>query len=124
MQLTFPKGRTVTGAFYKNVLLKKLRAHFKRVRPNTGLKHLRLLHDRAPAHTVHILESEKVNVLLRPPFSPDLALCGHFLFPKLNFHRLEKDMSRNTLGSTVCQFLMDVPFQDYERCFQNWIGRL
>ena len=45
MQLPVPKGRTVTGAFYKNVVLKKLKAHFKTRRPKTGLQHLRLLHD-------------------------------------------------------------------------------
>ena len=32
----------VTGAFYKNVILKKLKAHFKRFRPKTGPKYLHL----------------------------------------------------------------------------------
>ena len=87
MQLPVPKGRIVTGAFYTNVVLKQLEAHFKRRRPKTGLKHLFLLRDNAPAHKVHIviefLESEKLNVLPHPPFSPDLAPCDYFLFPKL-----------------------------------------
>ena len=67
MQLPLPKGRTVTGAFYENIVLKKLKALFKRRRPKTRLKYLRLPHDDAPAHKVHIvtefLESEKMNVL-------------------------------------------------------------
>ena len=89
MQLPVPRGRTVTVAFIKNVL-KKLRAHFKRRRPKTGLKYLRLLHDSVPAHKARIvtefLESEKVNVLPHPPFSADLAPCDYFLFPKVKFH--------------------------------------
>ena len=90
MQLPVPKGRTFTEAFYKNVFLKKLKAHFKRRHPKTGLRYLRLLHDNAPAYkarTVNaFLESEKVNVLQYPPFSPDLALGDYFLFPKLQYH--------------------------------------
>ena len=62
MQLPVPK--TVTRAFYKNYVLKKLKAHFKRRRPKTGLQYLRLLHDNAPANKASIvtkfLESEKV----------------------------------------------------------------
>ena len=75
VQLPVPKGRTVTGTFYKNVLLKKLKAQFKIRRPVAGLKYLRLLHDDVPAHKVRVvtefLESEKVNVLPHPTFSPD-----------------------------------------------------
>ena len=87
MQLPVPKGRTVTGAFYKNVL-KKLKAHFKRRRPKTGLRYLCLLYDNAPAHKARIVfvESQKVNVLPHPPFSPDLAPCDYFLFSKFKFH--------------------------------------
>ena len=72
MQLAVSKGRTVTGAFYKNVVLKKLKAQFKRCRPKTGLKSLLLLYDNALAHKARIvaefLESEKVNVFSTSPF--------------------------------------------------------
>ena len=53
MQLPVTKDRTVTGTFYKNVVLKKLKAHFKRHRPKAGLKYLHLQHDNASAHKVH-----------------------------------------------------------------------
>ena len=122
MQLPVLKGRTVKGEFYKNVVLKRL----KKRRPNTGLKYLRLLHDNTPAHKARIVtefrQSEKLNVLPHPPFSPDLASCDYFLFPKLKFHLSGKRYkSRNALGSAVYQYLIDVPIQDYERCFQNWM---
>ena len=124
MQLPVPKDRTVTRAFCKNVVLKKLKAHFKRRRPKTGLKYFRLLHDNAPAHKAHIvtefLKSKKVNILTRPPFSPDLAHCNYFLFPQLKFPLSGKRCkSRNALRSAIYQFHMGVPIQDNERCFQN-----
>ena len=87
MKILVPKGRTVTAKFYKNVVLRKFKKYYKTRRPKTGLKHLRLLHDNAPAHKAHLviefLESEKVTVLPHPPFSPDLVPCDYFLFPKL-----------------------------------------
>ena len=81
MQLPVPKGRTVTGAFYKNVVLKKLKAHFKRHHPKTGLEYLRLLHDNALAHKARIM-AEKVNVFTHSPFFPVIISC----FPNSNSH--------------------------------------
>ena len=50
-----PKGRTVTGKFYKNVVLRKLKNYYKSCRPKTGLKYVRLLHDNTPAHKAQIV---------------------------------------------------------------------
>ena len=72
MQLPVPKGRTVTGTFYKNCSFEKVEGTFQDTRPKTGLKYLRLLHVNAPANKARIvtgfLESEEVNVLPHPPF--------------------------------------------------------
>ena len=78
-QIPVPKGRTVSGKFYKNVDLRKWKHYYKSRRPKTGLKYFRHLHDNAPAHKACIvtdfLETEKVTVLPHPPYSPDLAPC-------------------------------------------------
>ena len=72
IHIPVPKGRTVTGKFYKNVVPRKMKTYYRSRRPKTGLKYVRLLHDNAPAHKACIvtdfLESEKVTVLLHPPF--------------------------------------------------------
>ena len=48
MQIAFPKGRGVSGKFYKNVVLKKkMRIKLRKSRPKPGLQHVRLLHDKA-----------------------------------------------------------------------------
>jgi hypothetical protein len=48
VQTPVPKGRTGTGNYYRDVVLRKRTKHYKRRRPQTGLKYLRLLHDNAP----------------------------------------------------------------------------
>ena len=65
------KGKSITGKYYKDVVLKKLKKYYQKRRPATGIKHVRLLHDNAPAHTSAIvtafLKKEKVTVLPHPP---------------------------------------------------------
>ena len=59
------QGKSITGKYYK--VLKKLKKYYQKRHPTTGLKHVRLLHDNAPAHTSAIvtafLKKEKVTVL-------------------------------------------------------------
>ena len=88
IQISIHRGRPVTGKFYKRRILGKLNKYFEKRRPKTGLRGVRLPHDRAPAHTSRVvtdffLETEKVKVLPHPPYSPDLAPVDFFLFPKL-----------------------------------------
>ena len=106
IQIPVPKGRTVTGKFYKNVVLRKLKNYYKSRRPKTGLKYVRLLHDNAPAHKARIVT--------------DLALCEYFLFPQLKYHLSGRRYnSRNALGSAVYQCLMGVPIEEYENASKN-----
>ena len=62
------KGKSITGKYYKDVVLKKLKKYYQKWRPATGFKHVRLLHDNAPAHTSAIvtafLKKEKVTETL------------------------------------------------------------
>ena len=123
-QIPVPKGRTVTGKFYKNVVLRKLKIYYKSRRPKTGLKYVRLLHDNAPAHKARIVtdffESEKVTDLPHPPYSPDLAPCDCFLFPKFKYYLSGRRYnSRNVLGSAVYQCLMGVPIEEYKNTFKD-----
>ena len=67
-------GKSITGKYYKDVVLKKLKKYYQKRRPAPGFKHVRLLHDNAPAHTSAIvtafLKKEKVTVLPHPPPPP------------------------------------------------------
>ena len=70
------KGKSITGKYYKDVVLKKLKKYmyYQKRRPAIGFKHVCLLHDNAPDHTSAIvtpfLKKEKVTVLPHPPLTP------------------------------------------------------
>ena len=75
------KGKSITGKYYKDVVLKKLKIFYQKRCPATGFKHVCLLHDNAPAHTstiVTFLKKEKVTVLPHPLYSPVFPMW--FLF--------------------------------------------
>ena len=67
------------------------------------------------------LASEKVKVLNRPPFSPDLSPCDFFLFPRLKKMLSGNYTSRSSLGSAIHQCLQQIPKEDYLFAFRDWI---
>ena len=96
VQMPCPSGHTVTGRSYKKSVLKKAKEFYNK--ESKGWSGVHLLHDNASSHTCEVvksfLASEKVKVLNRPPYSPDLSPCDFFLFP-----RLKKMLSGNKYTS-------------------------
>ena len=87
------KGKRVTGKYYKDMVLKKLKTYSQIRRPVMSFKHLRLLHDNAPVHictSVIItisLQNREGNSLTIPYYSQDLAPFVFFLFSEIvNLH--------------------------------------
>jgi len=80
-----PPGQTVNHAFYKDVL-ERLRKRAQRVRRDIADDWV-LQRDNARAHTAlsirEFLAKKNIPILPHPPYSPDLAPCGFYLFPKL-----------------------------------------
>ena len=64
--------------------------------------------------------SEKVKVLNRPPYTPDLSPCDFFLFPRLKkMLSGNKYTSRSSLGSTIYQCLQQIPKRRLFICFSR-----
>ena len=108
VQVPCPSGHTVTGRFYKNSVLKKVKEFYNQKRPSKGWSGVKLLHDNASSHKCEVIKSflasEKVKILNHPPYSPDLSPCDFFLFPSLKkMLSGNKYTSRSSLGSTIYQ---------------------
>ena len=86
VQVPCPSGYTVTGRFYKNSVLKKVKEFHNKKRPSEGWSRVHLLHDNASSHKCEVvkyfLASERVKVLNNPPYSPDLSPCDFFFISK------------------------------------------
>lgn len=118
-----PKGQTVNAEFYCTVL-KRLREDIRRKRPSLWRDGNWVLHhDNAPAHnafhTREFLSQTGTTVAPHPPYSPDLAPCDFFLFPKLKM-RL-KGRRFNTVEEIQCEsqmLLNTIHESDFHSAFQ------
>jgi len=123
-----PEGQAVNAGFYCNVLC-RLGEDIRRKRPELWRVGNWLLHaDNVPSHralaTREFLANNSIITLPYPPYSPDLAPCYFFLFPKMKlqlngrrFDRVEEIQreSRNVLGK--------LREQDFQHAFQQWQWR-
>jgi len=81
-----PNGQTVNYQYYIEVLT-KLREGVRRKRPELW-RNMWILHqDNAPAQNAlsvkQFLANKNITVFEHPPYSPDLAPCDFYLFPKI-----------------------------------------
>ena len=87
LHIPVPKGRSITGKFYRESVLTQLVDFYQKRRLRTGVRSIKLLHDNAPAHistmVQEYLKESGLDVLDHPPYSPDLFPCDFWLFPRL-----------------------------------------
>jgi hypothetical protein len=123
-----PEGQTVNPAFYVDVL-KRLWDRVRHVRPNFGGDNGWIRHqDNAPSHNALIVHEffarDSITVMDHPPYSPDLAPCDFFLFPKCQLvphGRHLGDMATITAKSTT--LLKGLKEDDFQGCFNKWKRR-
>ncbi|UYV69293.1 hypothetical protein LAZ67_6003154 [Cordylochernes scorpioides] len=124
-----PQGRTVNKEYYLQVM-RNLREAIRQKRPDLWKNKNWLLHlDNAPAHTSLLVRDflAKNNTLMmpQPPYSPDLAPCDFFLFPKLM--RPMKGRRYATLDEIKTaskEELKKIFFlNDFLKCFEDWKNR-
>ncbi|UYV69131.1 hypothetical protein LAZ67_6002522 [Cordylochernes scorpioides] len=123
-----PQGRTVNKEYYLQVMC-NLREAIRQKRPDLWKNKSWLLHhDNAPAYTSLLVRDflAKNNTLMmpQPPYSPDLAPCDFFLFPKLK--RPMKGRRYATLDEikTASKEEQKKIFKnDFLKCFEDWKNR-
>jgi len=81
------QGQTINQHIYKNILRCLMRLVKEKRRKLWETRSWLLDHDNAPALNAlgirAFFAKNNIAVLGQPPYSPDLALCDFFLFPKL-----------------------------------------
>jgi histone-lysine N-methyltransferase SETMAR len=126
-----PPGQTVNQTYYYIELLTKLRGRIRRKRPGLWRNGWILHQDNAPAHNALSVrqflakKKKKVPGLHHAPYTPDLAPCDFFLFPKLkhslkgtHFQSIE-DIQRKTTD-----LLKWFTQNDFQKCFHAWKERM
>ncbi|KAJ4428957.1 hypothetical protein ANN_25953 [Periplaneta americana] len=123
-----PEGQTVTKEYYHDVL-RRLRDAVRRKRPDMWTaNNWHLHHDNAPAHSSQLIHTflakHGITTVRQPPYSPDLAPCDFWLFPKLKTPlKGSRFESREEIMRNVTTELNTIPKEDFQRCFRQWKDR-
>ncbi|UYV75886.1 hypothetical protein LAZ67_13001676 [Cordylochernes scorpioides] len=122
----FPQGRAVNKEYYLQVM-RNLREAIRQKRPDLWKnKNWLLHHDNAPAHTSLLVRDllAKNNTLMMPqqPYSPDLAPCDFFLFPKLKRHmKGRRYATLDEIKTASKEELKKILKKKYFlKCFEDW----
>ena len=85
-----------------------------------------LLHlDNAPAHSSNLVQEflakHKIVLLRQPPYSPDIAPCDFWMFPKLKMALKGKRFDDiETIQSNATRELKAIPKRESQDCFEKW----
>ena len=121
--------RTVNAEWYITTALPGRFAAVCQRRPQSGMRDLQLHHDNAPAHTaaatLDFLADNGVRLVSHPPYSPDLAPCDFFLFPKLKLQMRGRRFESPIAAVTAYRDLLEgLEKDDYIKCFEDWFVRM
>ena len=123
----FPTGQTVNSGFYCGVLWRmreNVRRHrFKLWREQTWLLHHDNALSRTSALTHQFLAKNKIAVIPHPPYSPNLAPCDFFQFPKLKLKLKGRQFDTIEIQAESQRFLDTVTEKGFEEAFQRWRRR-
>ena len=123
-----PQGRTVNKEYYLEVM-RRLREAIRKKRPELWKNNSWLLHhDNAPAHSSllvrNFLAKNNTVIMPQPPYSPDLAPCDFFLFPRLKRPMKGRRFATiEEIKTESLRELKDIPKSAYQKCFEDWKKR-
>jgi len=105
-----------------------IRAHAPCYKTGSSKHRWLLLHDNSPAHcTLNVkqfLASKSIWVIQLPPYSPDLAPADFIPFPKVKLAlKAQRFSDISEIQRGVTELLTRVPFEDFERAFEDMYKR-
>jgi len=122
-----PTNTMVNSEYYKG-LLEHLRNDVHRKRPEKWANSFMLHHDNALCHksllVLQFLSNKNFTVCPHSPYSPDLAPCDFWLFPKVKMTMKGKcfESFQDIKAATTAQ-LETLTKEDFQNCFRKWQER-
>jgi histone-lysine N-methyltransferase SETMAR len=128
-RIVVKKGQTVNGKLYANSILPSVFSNFMERRGKKTVRTVMLHHDNASSHNAAVvtqyLRNEGVERLPHPPYSPDLAPCDFFLFPRIKKELSGKSFDKVEHLARAVQAVVDgISKREYEKSFESWQNRL
>jgi len=122
------QGQTVSKQYYEGVLC-RLRNAVRRKRPDLwAAETWQLHHDNSPTHSSHVIQGflakHNIPLIRQAPYSPDMAPCDFWLFPKMKMPlKGTRFESREDIMQNATAQLYKIPQEAFQKCFQQWQDR-
>jgi transposase len=119
-----PSGQTANEQYYIEVL-RKLLERLRRKRTELWRNRWILHQDNAPANNAlsakRFVANKNITGLEHPPYSPDLAPCDFFLFPKIKSVLKETYfVSIEHVKTKTAEIHNSLTEHDLKNCFEHW----
>ena len=123
-----PSGQTVNHQYYIEVLT-KLHERMRRKRPELWRNRWILHQDNAPSHITlsvkQCLVNANITVREHPPYSPDIAPCDFYFFPKIkSVLKGTHFVSVEDLKAKTVEILNILTDHDLRNCCEHWHHRM
>ena len=117
-----PDKATITATYYTTSVLAKVLLHIQSTARTRRRSRIQLHHDNAAPRKARItetyLDDNGIRLMEHPPYSPHLASCDFWLFPKIKAALAGKPFSR--IEEAVHSEMRAIPTSEYRECFQKW----
>ena len=124
-----PDKATITATYYTTSVLPKNLLHIQSTARTRPRSQFQLHHDNTAPHKARItqtyLDDNGIRLMEHPQYSPDLATCDFWLFPKIKSAPAGKPFSRiQDLAKVVHSEMRAIPASEYRECFYMWRMRM
>jgi hypothetical protein len=119
-----PDGQTINKEYYLEVI-HHLRDSVRRKKPDLWAScNWQLHHYIVPAHSSHLIQSflakHVIPIVQQAPYSPDMAPCDFWLFPKLRPPKGSRFDSCEDIMRNAMKELRSLPEEAFQKCFEQW----
>lgn len=122
LNLRLEGQKTVTSKYFTEVCLPKMLDKIQ-------IKGLILHYDNASSHTAggtqKFITDNKITLMQHPPYSPDLAPCDFWLFPKLKKAlRGTKFETPEEIEDFINEFYATISLEEWRGVYEMWMKRM
>ncbi|KAI6646928.1 Transposase [Oopsacas minuta] len=116
-------GKTINSTWYTESCLPLVTKAINLQRPDTGLRGTFLHHVNANSHTSKMtrqfIEESGLHILLHLPYSPDLAPCHFWPFPRITKYLKGRNFSSNSeLEGALRKVIGDINEKEFQGLFK------
>ena len=122
-------GKTINSTWYTESCLPPVIQAVSLQRPGTGLRGTFLIHDNSSSHpskmTRQFIDESGLQILPHPPYSPDLAPCDFWLFPRIKRYLKGRNFSSNSeVEGALRNVIGDIEENEFKLAIQAWFKRM